>query len=119
MTLVHIIIIAALIWAAIFITKNVIRYNKLRKSYYNKFKFYLLNGYVNESYCNIYMEIFSKFRFHMFVKYTFYGYTTIYDLTDNNSLYQNYKISRQKKKQERMDVKQMNEVFVYWRDQTL
>jgi len=119
MSLLIIIITATLVWVAVFFTKNIIKYNRLRQTYYNKFKFYLINGYVNESYCNIYMEIFSKFRFHMFVKYTFYGYTTIYDLTDNKSLYENYKISRQKKKQERIDVKEMNEIFVYWRDQTL
>lgn len=119
MSLLIIIITATLLWVAVFFTKNIIKYNRLRQTYYNKFKFYLINGYVNESYCNIYMEIFSKFRFHMFVKYTFYGYTTIYDLTDNKSLYENYKISRQKKKQERIDVKEMNEIFVYWRDQTL
>ena len=110
---------AILIWVAAFITKNFIRYTKLRKVYYNKFKFYMLHGYVNESYCNIYMEIFSKFRFHMFIKYTFYGCISIYDLTDNKSLYENYKISRYNKKQEKIDVKKMNEIFVYWRDQTL
>lgn len=110
---------AILIWVAAFITKNFIRYTKLRKVYYNKFKFYMLHGYVNESYCNIYMEIFSKFRFHMFIKYTFYGYTSICDLTDNKSLYENYRISRYNKKQEKIDVEKMNEVFVYWRDQTL
>lgn len=119
MSLLIIITTAILVWVAVFFIKNIIKYNRLRQTYYNKFKFYLINGYVNESYCNIYMEIFSKFRFHMFVKYTFYGYTTIYDLTDNKSLYENYKISRQKKKQERIDVKQMNEIFTYWRDQTL
>lgn len=112
-------ITAILVWIAVFFTKNFIRYTKLRNAYYNKFKFYMLRGYVNESYCNIYMEIFSKFRFHMFIKYTFYGYTNIYDLTDNKSLYENYKISRYNKKQEKFDIERMNEVFVYWRDQTL
>lgn len=108
-----------LVWMSSFIIKNVIRYNKLRRSYYRKFKYYKLNGYVNESYCNIYMEMFGKFRFHMFASYVIYGHTSIADITDNNSLYQNYKISRQIEKQRKMDIKQSNEVFTYWRDQTL
>lgn len=110
---------AILVWVVTFFVRNIIRYNRLRMVYYNKFKFYMMHGYVNESYCNIYMEMFNKFRFHMFIKYTFYGYTSISDLTDNKSLYENYKISRYNKKKQKIDIKEMNEIFVYWRDQTL
>lgn len=110
--------ITSLLISIIFVFTKIYEFNRLRKMYVNKFIWYKNNHYVHDSYCNIYIEMFSKFRYHMFVKFVLYNAVSIYSLTDNKHLYQNFRISRQKKQNMKISAEQANNVFLYWRDQT-
>lgn len=118
--IISIMLIISLIVGVIYVLTKVYEFNRLRKMYIKKFEWYRKNHYVQDTYCNIYIEIFSKFRYHMFVKFMLYEYTTLYELTDNITLYRNYRLSKSNriKKEVQLDPKEANEVFLYWKDQT-
>jgi len=107
----------AIIIGSMILLNGVMSYNKLRKMYIKRFEYYKSMGYVQDTYCNIYIEMFSKFRWHMFINFYVYGYTDLARLTDNINLYSNYKLSHSKKKEARINADEANEIFLYWRDQ--
>lgn len=92
------------------------RFNKVRQMYIQKFTYYKNHGLVHDSYCNIYIDIFSKFRMWMFIHFIFNNKISLDCLVDNQALYRNYLVSCKKTKQRKFD-EDPNNVFVYWRDQ--
>jgi len=104
----------ATIVVAIYLLIKAANYNHLRELYLEKFQFYKSKNFVNDSYCNIYIEMFSKFRFHMFYKFVINGETTLYGLTDNITLYSNYRLSLYKTRGSDFDVDKANEIFKHW-----
>ena len=95
---------------------SVNRFNRLRHMYISKFTFYRNHGLVHDSYCNIYLDIFEKFRLNMFFMFLFNKKTSLSCLIDNQSLYKNYLISCKKEKQRTFE-EDPNNIWIYWKDQ--
>jgi len=99
------------------IVLSMYKFNRMRKLYVNKYTNYRDKNLLKDSYCEYYIETFSKFRLWMFNEFLFKKHFTVRQFFKDTHVYRNMQTYYVKESGDVPYDPKMNEVFAHWKSQ--